>query len=329
MLFRRVLLLTAPRRAPASIYSQYRSLQIQKNPYRRTNDSHNDQDQRQRQYQYQQIPLWQTRRFWYTTGVAGTGGAIYYQVHLEDSPTGRRRFINVTSDDEQQAGLQAYLSIISQYRNQLEPRGTPTDLYVRRIAQRIIKATGMQGDWEIHVIRSPEKNAFVLPGGKIFVFSGILSVAANEDGLATVLSHEIAHQYARHSAEKLSQASLLQFVYLVASLFVDPSVLQIGQAMSGLLLELPNSRQCEQEADQLGLYFMASACYDPREAVGLWERMKTAESVSPPQFLNTHPSTDSRIESIKKWIPQAETKREAANCPNPEVTRSFFARALN
>ncbi|KAJ1809810.1 metalloendopeptidase [Coemansia sp. RSA 2598] len=284
-------------------------------------DNHNRYNRYRRQ-QPQQI--WQTRGFWYTAGVAGTGGAVYYQMHLEDSPTGRRRFINVSPAQEEQTGHQAYREVLSQYRWQLEPRGTPTDRYVRRVAERIIAVTGMNEDWEVHVIRSSEKNAFVLPGGKIFVFSGILPVAANEDGLATILAHEIAHQYARHSAEKLSQASLLQIVYVIASLFVDPNVLQLGQAMSSLLLELPNSRQCEQEADQLGLYFMSMACYDPKQAVGLWQRMKAAEQVSPPQFLNTHPSTDSRIDSIRSWLPQAETKREAANCPNPDITRAFF-----
>ncbi|KAJ2707380.1 metalloendopeptidase [Coemansia sp. IMI 203386] len=275
--------------------------------------------------QQKQKQIWHTRGFWYTTGVAGTGGIIYYQQHLEDSPTGRRRFINVSPTQEHQTGLQAYQQILSQYQWQLEPPGTSTDRYVRRVAERIIKVTNMDMEWEIHVIRSKEKNAFVLPGGKIFVFSGILPVAANEDGLATILAHEIAHQYARHSAEKLSQARLLQVFYIIASFFVDPSVLQMGQAMSGLLLELPNSRQCEQEADQLGLYFMSMACYNPREAIGLWQRMKAAEQVSPPQFLNTHPSTDSRIDSIRKWLPMAESKRENANCPNPETTRAFFS----
>ncbi|KAJ2036812.1 metalloendopeptidase [Coemansia sp. S155-1] len=199
------------------------------------------------------------------------------------------------------------------------------DRDVRKVAKRLIDATDTENDWEVHVIYAPdEKNAFVLPGGKIFVFSGLLSVTQDDDGLATVLSHEIAHQLANHSAEKLSQANLLGFLYLVASFFVDPNFLQFGRAMSTLLLELPNSRQCEQEADQLGLYLMAKACYDPEQAVSLWQRMKAAELSSPPQFLNTHPSTDSRIENIRALLPQANMKRETANCPTPDLTRSFF-----
>ncbi|KAI8326176.1 hypothetical protein GQ54DRAFT_239821, partial [Martensiomyces pterosporus] len=232
---------------------------------------------------------------------------VYYQAHLEEAPvTGRRRFINVSAQQEAQISQQAYMETLAQYRGQLVPRGAPADIYVRRVAERVIRATGMADvEWEVHVIHSPERNAFVLPGGKVFVFTGILPITANEDGLATVLGHEIAHQYARHSAEKLSQANLLSLIYILASFFVDPSILQLGRGMASLLTVLPNSRECESEADYLGLLFMAQACYDPREAVGLWQRMKSAESGAPMQFLNTHPSTGSRIESIRSWMPQA------------------------
>ncbi|KAJ2725256.1 metalloendopeptidase [Coemansia sp. Benny D115] len=270
---------------------------------------------------------WRNRNFWYVFGTAGSGGTVYYLMHLEDSPTGRRRFINVDAAQEHQAGYQAYQEILQQYRYQLEPRGSPADILVRRVAERLIRTVGMHEAWEVHVVRSPERNAMVLPGGKIFVFSGILPIAKNEHGLATVLAHEIAHQYARHSAEKLSQASLLRVLYLVASLFLDPSALQLGQALSGLLLELPNSRACELEADRLGLQFMAAACYEPSEALGLWERMRAAEESSPPQFLSTHPSTAARIDAIRGWIPQAEERRVAANCPHPDLARAFFASA--
>ncbi|KAJ1936352.1 metalloendopeptidase [Linderina pennispora] len=169
---------------------------------------------------------------------------------------------------------------------------------------------------------SEERNAFVLPGGKVFVFTGILPITKTEDGLAAVLGHEIAHQYARHAAEKISQSNLLSFVYILASFFVDPSLLQLGRGMTHLLTVLPNSRACEREADYLGLLFMAQACYDPRAAVGLWQRMQMAEQGSPPQFLNTHPATGDRIEKITEWLPQAELKREAS-CP-ADMASSFF-----
>ncbi|KAJ2158299.1 metalloendopeptidase [Coemansia sp. RSA 552] len=269
----------------------------------------------------------QTRGFWYATAGAGTVGIVYYRAHIEESPTGRRRFINVGEAEEKQVGLLAYQQTMAEYGRQVISPSSPTHAYVSRVAQRIIQAAGLAsaGAWEVHVINSPEKNAFVLPGGQIFVFSGLLPLAETEDGLATVLAHEIAHQYARHSAEKLSQARLLSLVYILAALFVDPTVVQIGGSMASLLLELPNSRQCEQEADEIGLSFMARACYDPARAVDFWQRMRSAEKIAPPQLLSTHPSTASRIEDIRSRIPDAELMREAANCPSRDLTRDFFA----
>ncbi|KAJ1743550.1 metalloendopeptidase [Coemansia sp. RSA 1086] len=274
----------------------------------------------------QLLPIWQTRGFWYCAGTAGVGGTIYYQTHLEDSPTGRKRFIAITPQEETNLGLTAYAQTMAQYNGRLVPKNHPTDAFVRRVAHRIIQAANLPGNWEVHVIHSPEKNAFVLPGGKIFVFSGLLPLAETEDGLATVLAHEIAHQYARHSAEKLSKSKLISVLYTLVAIFIDPTMAQFGRSMSNLLLELPNSRQCEQEADEIGLNFMAMACYDPQKAVELWQRMKNAALMEPPQLLNTHPSTESRIENIRKWIPQAQLKREAANCPNPDLTNLFFSR---
>ncbi|KAJ1966181.1 metalloendopeptidase, partial [Dipsacomyces acuminosporus] len=279
-----------------------------------------------RRFQNTQQPVWQTRRFWYFAGAAGAGGIVYYQAHLEEAPiTGRKRFINVSPQQERQIAQQAYMQTLAEYRGQLVPRGSPVDVYVRRVAERLIRATEITDvDWEIHVINSPERNAFVLPGGKVFVFTGILPITANEDGLATVLGHEIAHQFARHSAEKLSQANLLSVLYLLASFFVDPSMLQLSRAMANVLSVLPNSRACESEADHLGLLFMSMACYDPQEAVGLWQRMKNAEKGAPLQFLNTHPSTESRIDNIRSWIPEAEMKRESADCP-VEAADAFYS----
>ncbi|KAJ2781987.1 metalloendopeptidase [Coemansia javaensis] len=267
----------------------------------------------------------QDPRVRYLAGAAVATGAVYVAWHTGESPTGRWQFISVSVDEERQAGLQAYEEIMRRYWGRIEPRGSAADAMVRRVAQRVIAASGAEGDWEIHVIDSPEKNAFVLPGGKIFVFSGLLPVARTEDGLATVLAHEIAHQYARHTAEKLSQAKLLRLAYIFVALFVDQGMADLGRSVSSLVLELPNSRRCEEEADELGLRFMAMACYDPAQAVGLWQRMKAAERGAPPQFLNTHPSTESRIESIRRWLPEAERAREAAGCVDPGLWHAFSA----
>jgi len=109
---------------------------------------------------------------------------------------------------------------------------------------RIVRAAGIAGaDWEFNVILSPQKNAFVLPGGKVFVFTGILPVMANDDGMAAVLGHEIAHQLARHSAEKVSLNLAIGVVQLVLSLIVGMNVDQLSHTLFGLLLELPYSRK--------------------------------------------------------------------------------------
>ncbi|KAJ2556751.1 metalloendopeptidase [Coemansia sp. RSA 1933] len=270
-------------------------------------------------------PLWQSRNFWYATGAGGVGCAAYYQAHIDESPTGRRRFINVSRGIEEYMGRQSYRQVMAQYGRQIVAQGSPMDVYVQRVARRVIAATGMEAKWEIHVIDSPERNAFVLPGGKIFVFSGILPITAGEDGLATVLAHEIAHQYARHTAEQISRSLVGALALFIASLFIDPTILDIGSTSARLLLALPNSRDCEAEADQLGLSFMAAACYDPRQAVGFWQRMRAEESQSPPQFLSTHPSSATRIDNIRKWMPDAMDKRIASSCPDPLLTDAFFS----
>ncbi|TPX63616.1 hypothetical protein SpCBS45565_g06486 [Spizellomyces sp. 'palustris'] len=168
--------------------------------------------------------------------------------------------------------------------------------------------------WEVYVIEDPQKNAFVLPGGKIFVFTGLIPIVQDEDGMAAVLGHEIAHQIARHSAEKLSWAKILIVAQLLMAYIFDP-----GMFFSRLFLELgvlmPFSRKMESEADYIGLRLMAQACYDPAAAVGLWERMKEAQRSSKLlEYVSTHPSPEKRIQKITEWLPEAEMIREKSDC---------------
>ncbi|KAJ3043378.1 hypothetical protein HDV00_005076 [Rhizophlyctis rosea] len=189
-----------------------------------------------------------------------------------------------------------------QFGRQIVPDAHPVAQFVQRVANRIIRVSGLGGlKWEVHVIDNDEKNAFVLPGGKIFVFTGILPIVGDEDGLAAVLGHEIAHQVARHSAEKLSWAQFLLLGQIVASLFMDVSFF-----FNRLLLEfgvmMPFSRRCETEADYI------------EAAVRVWQRMKDAERNAPPQYLSTHPSNETRIQKVKEWLPEAEMVRENSDC---------------
>jgi predicted Zn-dependent protease len=167
--------------------------------------------------------------------------------------------------------------------------------------------------WEFNLIESEEVNAWAMPGGKVVVYSGLLPVAKTEAGLAVVMGHEIAHAVAKHGDERMSQALLTQLggVALSEALKEKPektqqlwlSVYGVG-AQVGVLL--PYSRTQESEADHLGLIFMAMAGYDPNEAIVFWERMSAQKSGgAPPEFLSTHPSDSTRINNMRKLIPEA------------------------
>ncbi|KDN41443.1 hypothetical protein K437DRAFT_226755 [Tilletiaria anomala UBC 951] len=186
-------------------------------------------------------------------------------------------------------------------------------------------------DWEVFVIHDDsEKNAFVLPGGKIFVFTGILPICKDEDGLATVLGHEIAHQLARHGAEKMAGFKVL----IAGAAILELLGLDIGlsRAALTLLLQLPNSRKTEIEADYIGLRLMSQACFDPRQAQHLWRRMQASEGTQTggigevlEGMLSTHPVTRSRIENMQKWLPEAEQIRDASGCPAEGAMNAFRA----
>ncbi|CAG8436600.1 9376_t:CDS:2 [Diversispora eburnea] len=268
------------------------------------------------------IPFYQKRNFWlWTSGLGGLSG-IYYVSHLETVPiSNRRRFMDVTPKQEELMAQQAFKQVKSHYRNKILHPSDPLVRAVKKVAARIIKVSGMQDlDWEVFVIESSERNAFVLPGGKIFVFTGILDITKNENGLAAVLGHEVrfkniyskvGHQIARHSAEKLSFFKIVMLGQIFLSLLIDPGF--IGSLLFKFAIFLPFSRKCEIEADYIGLLLMAQACFDPREAIKMWERMEQV-SKGIPQFLSTHPNHTARIQKIEKWMPEALHKRELSDC---------------
>lgn len=167
--------------------------------------------------------------------------------------------------------------------------------------------------WEFNVVESEEKNAWCMPGGKVVIYTGILPLTQDDAGLAVVMSHEIAHAVARHGSERMSQGLLYQMggIALSEAVKTNPAMTQrlfmqsygMG-AQIGVLL--PFSRLHETEADRLGLIFMAMAGYDPRVAVGFWQRMSAAqEGASPPEFLSTHPADTTRIRNIEQMLPEA------------------------
>lgn len=167
--------------------------------------------------------------------------------------------------------------------------------------------------WEFNLVENKEVNAWCMPGGKVVFYTGILPLTQDENGLAVVMGHEIAHAVAKHGNERMSQGLLAQFggMALSEALHSKPAATQqLWMAVYGLGAQvgmiLPYSRLHEYEADRLGLIFMAMAGYDPNTAVGFWQRMAAQKGgASPPEFLSTHPSDRKRIESIRSLIPEA------------------------
>ena len=226
--------------------------------------------------------------------------------------TGRSQLLLLSESAEVQMGLDAYRQVLAKAQVSTDPA---LNERVVRVGRRIAEATGRTDyQWEFKVIEDKKANAFCLPGGKVAVYTGILPVALDDAGLATVLGHEVAHAIARHGGERVSEGLLVQFGLAATQVALsrsDPAtvrqvtVLLGAGATVGLLL--PWSRSQESEADHLGLIYMAKAGYHPSAARDLWMRMDEAArgKGSPPEFLSTHPSAATRISQIEAWIPEA------------------------
>jgi predicted Zn-dependent protease len=165
--------------------------------------------------------------------------------------------------------------------------------------------------WEYHLVRSNEVNAWCMPGGKIVVYTGILPVTKDEAGLAVVLGHEVAHALLNHGQQRASASVLQQ----VGAIGVGVATQSQGasaayNAGSTVLGTLPFSRSHESEADHIGLILMTIGGYNPDLSVSFWERMASLGGGGSPQFLSTHPSDATRIGDLKKWIPEARQKAD-------------------
>jgi len=166
-------------------------------------------------------------------------------------------------------------------------------------------------DWEYILIENKKvRNAWCMPGGKIAVYTGILDVTKNTDGLAAVMGHEIAHAVAKHSVERASRGAIINTSTQLIDIFTGGKLTQVNRATGmntvGLLSQLgimnPFNRKQESEADYLGMIFSSLSGYDIRETVKIWERMKEFnKGKAPPEFMSTHPSADNRIKKINEW----------------------------
>jgi predicted Zn-dependent protease len=226
--------------------------------------------------------------------------------------------------------FQSYGEFLSQNKMSSDTQQTQM---VRRVGSRVQKAVEqycaennlsgqLQGyQWEFNLAEDPSVNAWCMPGGKVVVYIGLLPVTKDEAGLAVVMGHEIAHAIAKHGAERMTHGLIVEFggMALSEALAKKPEQTRnlfmksygVG-TQYGVLL--PYSRVQENEADRMGLIFMAMAGYDPQAAISFWERMSTAnkDKPSPPELLSTHPADATRIRNIKSLIPEAMQYYRAA-----------------
>ena len=222
----------------------------------------------------------------------------------------RSALILIPKSQEISLGIQSYNEIL---KREKESEDTQLNQIIRRVGQRIASVSDMPKlEWEIKLIESDQKNAFALPGGKIAIYTGILSVAKNEAGLATVMSHEIAHVIARHGAQRMTQQMLLQGAMIGAGLSMKNSTqknIVLSALGVGVLygFTLPFSRLHESEADQIGLIYMAKAGYDPNEAINFWQRFGQVKGgKGPPEWASTHPADTTRIQGLRSYLSRAK-----------------------
>jgi predicted Zn-dependent protease len=225
--------------------------------------------------------------------------------------TGRTQLQMVSEQQEIKMGLTSFKEILGKEKLDEDP---VVNARVQRIGQRIAAATGRTDyQWEFRVIDNDKTlNAFCLPGGKVAVYTGLLPVAQDDAGLAAVISHEVAHAIARHGGERLSQEMVVAGLSVATVVATNDSPnrdLYVGLLGAGAAVGvlLPYSRLHESEADRMGLIYMAKAGYDPRAALGLWQRMAEASKGKsrPPEWLSTHPADATRIKEIEHWLPEA------------------------
>lgn len=255
-------------------------------------------------------------------------GAAFFMASCAKVPFTDRKAVRLISSQEiNTLSFQQYDDFLKQ--NPPLTAG-PEVRRVREVGDRIAaalalyyKAKGWEDrlsefEWEYNVVNDPNVNAFCMPGGKVVVYTGILPIAKDDDGLAVIMGHEIAHAVAHHGNERMSQQMGVQggLAAINAVLTGSGSAAEQSRTRDILMgaagmgaqvgILLPFSRKHESEADKIGLYLMAIAGYDVDAAAPFWERMQAGGGQTPPEFLSTHPSPETRSTNLKEWAPEAK-----------------------
>jgi len=243
-----------------------------------------------------------------------------------EGPGHRAQRLGLTPDQEVKLGEEGYREVLSKSR--VLPASSREAHTVREVGERIERAVaieplrreinlhleGYHFEWEFNVLQKDAINAFCMPGGKVAVFTGLLPVTQNEDQLATVMGHEIAHALAHHASERIARQESEERKLRLLSVGLGGLSEQDRRRVIGVLAagaqfgSLSYDRQQESEADHIGLFLMTFAGYDPDQAIAFWERMQqaTAKMGRPPEILSDHPSDAHRIAQIRQWSQQAK-----------------------
>ena len=260
---------------------------------------------------------------------AGTLAALWPAVAAgQQDPECKRSSVGklAPADQLEQAANQQYRQMLQQASGQraLGPQDHPQVVRLRYIAQRIIPFTvgcnerSRDWKWDVNLIGSQQLNAFCMPGGKIAFYFGILAkLQLNDDEVAMIMGHEVAHALLEHARERMGKTMLTRGAIEIGSaIFGLGGLGRTAADMGGQLLTLQFSRSDESEADALGLLLAARAGYDPQAGVTLWQKMAAANKGAPPQWLSTHPSGESRIQDIQARL--ARLSPVYAQAPKPD-----------
>lgn len=242
--------------------------------------------------------------------------------------TGRKQFTAIPSEQMLALSAESYSQVLSE--NKVSNNAayiSSVNRVGKKVTAAVEKYLAMNGlesrteafDWQFNVLASEQLNAWCMPGGQIAFYEGIMPVCGDDNGIAIVMGHEIAHAVARHGNERMSQQLLISMGGVALSEALEKekettqqlALLAFGVGTQ-LGVSLPYSRTHESEADELGLYFMAMAGYDPRTAPAFWERMEQAGGARPPEFLSTHPDPMNRIQHLHEIMPKAMEYYDAA-----------------
>ena len=234
----------------------------------------------------------------------------------------RNQMLLVSSEQVQQASEQQYAQMMAEARKKnVLNRNSNQVQRVRNIVARLVPATkvfrddALKWDWEVNVISTEELNAWCMPGGKMAVYTGLIEKLDLSDAeLAAVMGHEIAHALREHARERISRATLTSLgVSLGAAIFgLGDGGSQIGNMVADAVINKPNSRTQESEADAIGVELAARAGYDPHGAVTVWQKMIAAGGGGGIEFLSTHPSPENRIKELQVHAQQVMPLYQAA-----------------